>query len=88
VLAALAAIAQYFQSRQLLPKGKTNDPTQAATKLMTYLFPGLTLIVALRLPAALALYWATTSAIAILQQYLVLERDVKELEEGGSKGVK
>ena len=49
---------------------------------MVYVFPAITFFIGLSLPSALPLYWFTASSIAILQQYLVLKRDVQELEEG------
>jgi membrane protein insertase Oxa1/YidC/SpoIIIJ len=51
-------------------------------KGMMYIFPALTFFIGLSLPSALPLYWAAASLIAILQQYLVLQRDVRELEDG------
>lgn len=82
LLAALAALAQFIQSKQLQPKHvDENDPQAKMMRMMIYLFPGLTFIIGLSLPSALALYWGVTSAVAILQQYLVLHRDVEEVEE-------
>jgi YidC/Oxa1 family membrane protein insertase len=48
---------------------------------MTYLFPILTVFIAISLPSALPLYWVVTTIFAILQQYLVMHRDVEKLEE-------
>jgi YidC/Oxa1 family membrane protein insertase len=80
LLAALAAIAQFFQTKQLQPKQQAKDAQAQMMGMMIYLFPGLTFIFGLTLPSALALYWAVSSAVAILQQYLVLQRDVREIE--------
>jgi YidC/Oxa1 family membrane protein insertase len=80
ILAVLAAIAQFVQTKQLQPKQKAKDTQAQMMAGMIYLFPVLTFIVGLSLPSALALYWTTTSLVAILQQYLVLQRDVVELE--------
>ncbi|HSX02857.1 MAG TPA: YidC/Oxa1 family membrane protein insertase [Candidatus Saccharimonadia bacterium] len=80
ILAVLAAIAQFVQTKQLQPKQKAKDAQAQMMAGMIYLFPVLTFIVGLSLPSALALYWTTTSLVAILQQYLVLQRDVVELE--------
>ncbi len=82
VLAALAAAAQFVQTKQLQPKHV--DPNDAQARMMsgmTYVFPGLTFVIGLTLPSALALYWLVTSLVAILQQYLVLKQDVVEMEE-------
>ncbi len=82
VLAAIAALAQFVQTKQLQPKHPAADQQAKVMSSMVYLFPGLTFIIGLSLPSALALYWATSSGVAVLQQYLVLQRDVRELEAG------
>ncbi len=82
LFAVLAAAAQFIQTKQLQPKKAPNDAQAQMMASMTYLFPGLTLVIGLSLPSALALYWTTTSLVAIWQQYLILKRDVIELEEG------
>jgi YidC/Oxa1 family membrane protein insertase len=82
VLAALAGLAQFIQTKQLMPKKQTGGDAQAQMMAsMTYVFPALTFFIGLSLPAALPLYWLTASLMAILQQYLVLKRDVEEVEE-------
>jgi YidC/Oxa1 family membrane protein insertase len=80
ILAALAAIAQFVQTKQLQPKTQTKDAQAQMLAGMTYVFPFLTFFIGLTLPSALALYWLITSLVAILQQYLVLRQDVEELE--------
>jgi YidC/Oxa1 family membrane protein insertase len=80
-LAALAAGAQFIQTKMLSPKSPQGDAQAQAVASMIYIFPVVTFMIGLTLPSALALYWITTSAVAILQQYLVLQRDVEELEE-------
>jgi YidC/Oxa1 family membrane protein insertase len=80
LLALLAGATQYYQTKQLMPNKKP-APGQPNMNFMTYLFPVLTAGIALSLPAALALYWIATSALAILQQSMVLKQDVAEMEE-------
>lgn len=80
IIAVLAAIAQFIQTRQLTPRAQPGDSQAQVMSGMTYVFPFITLFVGLSLPSALALYWVTTSAVAILQQTLVLRQDVEELE--------
>jgi YidC/Oxa1 family membrane protein insertase len=82
VLAVIAGILQFIQTKQITPKQSAGDQQAQIMTTMTYVFPALTFFIGLSLPSALPLYWATASAIAILQQYLVLQRDVRELEEG------
>ncbi len=83
VLALSAGAAQYYQTRQLMPKDKAaakKDPNAQAMAISGSLFPVITFVFALSLPAALAMYWTVTSLVAILQQHLVLNRDVAEME--------
>lgn len=81
VLAVLAGAAQYLQTKQLTPKHQPDKQQAQITKIMGTVFPFITAGVALTLPSALALYWMVTSAVAILQQHLVLHRDAHEMEE-------
>jgi YidC/Oxa1 family membrane protein insertase len=82
LLAALAGVVQFIQTKQITPKHTQGDAQAQMMAGMTYVFPGLTFFIGLSLPSALPLYWFTASAMAVLQQYLVLKRDVRELEEG------
>ena len=82
ILAAVAAGAQFIQTKQITPKHTPGDTQAQMMAGMVYVFPALTFFIGLSLPSALPLYWFTASAIAILQQYLVLKRDIRELEDG------
>ncbi len=82
LLAALAAGAQFVQTKQITPKHTGGDSQAQLMSGMVYVFPAITFFIGLSLPSALPLYWFTSSAVAVLQQYLVLRRDVTELEEG------
>jgi YidC/Oxa1 family membrane protein insertase len=81
VLALLAGLAQFVQTKQITPQAQPGDQQAQMMAGMVYVFPLLTFFIGLSLPAALALYWTSASLMAILQQYLVLNRDVEELEE-------
>jgi YidC/Oxa1 family membrane protein insertase len=82
LLAVLAGATQFIQTKQITPKHQDKDSQAQMMAGMTYIFPALTFFIGLSLPSALPLYWSTASLVAILQQYLVLQRDVRELEEG------
>ncbi len=78
VLPILAALAQFGQSFLALPKkdptqkkAEADNPMMAATNQMMYFFPIITLFIARKLPAALAVYWVTTSLFMILQQLYI-----------------
>ena len=85
VFAALAGLAQFVQTRQIQAKQQSNDAQAKTMAYMTYMFPALTFFIGLSLPGALALFWVVTSLVAILQQHLILRKDVEELEEGVKK---
>ncbi len=99
LIAALAAVLQYIQSKQITPKpdsnkrlrdifkdsaaGKNVDQSEMNTLLtnrMIILFPFLTFAVGINFPGALVLYFATSSAVAVIQQHLLLRQDVEEME--------
>jgi YidC/Oxa1 family membrane protein insertase len=63
--------------------GKEVDQSEMSaimTNRMIVLFPFLTFIVGLYLPGALVLYFATSSAVAVIQQHMLLNQDVEEME--------
>lgn len=82
LLAAIGALAQFVQTKQITPKHQPGDTQGQVMTGMVYFFPFITFFVGLSLPSALPLYWAASSMIAVLQQHLVLKRDVEELEDG------
>ena len=82
ILAAAGALAQFAQTKQITPKHTPGDTQSQIMNGMLYVFPAITFFVGLSLPSALPLYWAVSSMVAVLQQHIVLKRDVEELEEG------
>lgn len=100
LIALLAGILQFFQSKQLMPdtddsrslrdilkeeaggkKSEQKDINAAVGKNMRYFMPLITIFFAATFPGALALYWATGAGVAIIQQKIILSRDVEEMEE-------
>lgn len=80
-MALLAGIAQYFQSKMLVPKslskqkrGQGPDFSQVMQKQMVYFLPGFTVIILLGLPSALGLYWIVTAVFSVIQQYFILKK--------------
>jgi len=81
ILALIAAIFQFFQTKMLTiyqPVGlvKTPEKTDQMTsfsnlfqKQMLYFFPIFTVFILWKLPAAIAIYWITTSLFSLVQQY-------------------
>ena len=81
-IAFFAGLAQYFQTKQIMPK-KTGDKADTAAQIAQisiYLFPLMTFLFAMSLPSALGLYWLVASLVSILQQHLILRKDVEEME--------
>jgi len=71
----IAGLAQFWQSKLMMPKTAGQDST---TKIMqmqtTYMLPVVSMIISLRLPAGLPLYWIVTTLFAVGQQYYILRQ--------------
>ncbi len=90
VLAILAALVQFWQTRQMLkPAGATTPPplevagkpaaqdegmAAMMNKQMMYMMPILTAVIGFSLPGGLALYWLTMSLLTVAQQMWLLKR--------------
>jgi YidC/Oxa1 family membrane protein insertase len=72
VIAILAGLAQFWQSKMLMGKTKQTGMTQIMTNQMIYFMPIFTIIIGGNLPAGLTLYWLFTTIFSIIQQYMVL----------------
>ena len=82
--AVIAGITQYIQVKMITPKKQKTDaadPQARMTSLMNYTFPALTVFIAWTLPAALPTYWITTNLVAIFQQWLIMRKEVEDMEE-------
>ena len=67
IVAVLAALSQYFQARLAF----TTGTTPAMKFVMLYLLPGVILAALFKFPAAVGLYWLTTTVFSIIQQVIV-----------------
>ena len=83
ILAVLTGIIQFFQSKMMSPRpGSGQAPKKQGTpdfsgmmqKQMLYFFPIFTVFILWRMPAAVALYWLTTTLFTIIQQYIILKK--------------
>lgn len=64
--------------------GKEADQSEINTAIMNkmiYFLPFIMLIIMLTLPGAIALYYAATTAVAVIQQHFILRQDEEELED-------
>jgi YidC/Oxa1 family membrane protein insertase len=80
-------VTLFWQSKMMTPKTpssqeKRQDLQGILSQQMLYLFPLMTVFIALKFPSALALYWVITTLFGIIQQYLILRGD------GGVKGLR
>ncbi len=88
-LAIITAIAQYFQMRQILgkqtlslpkmteTKGDMSDFASIMNKQMLYIAPAATLFIGVTFPAALSLYWLTSTLFMLVQQHFTLQKEKK-----------
>jgi YidC/Oxa1 family membrane protein insertase len=68
----IAGLAQFWQSKLMMPKVAGQDATTKAMQLQTtYVLPVISVIIAIRLPAGLPLYWIVTTLFAVAQQYYI-----------------
>lgn len=61
-------------------KADQSEINAAVGRGARYVFPAITFLFAASVPGALALYWATGSAVGLIQQQSVLKSDVEEME--------
>ncbi len=79
VLAILAGATQFIQTKLMTPN-KPDDPQQKMMANMVYLFPIITIVISINLPAALPLYWTASTAVAAYQQWLIMHKEISILE--------
>lgn len=86
LIAALAAIAQFYQTKLLMSKTalapKTSDEKEPdiagiMNKQMLYLGPFLTLFFGIKFPAGLALYWLAGTVFMLVQQIMIEKQETK-----------
>ncbi len=90
VLAVLAGLAQFIQSRQILsnkaltaqpPKevagtktGEDESMAAMMNKQMMYIMPVMTIVIGISLPGGLTLYWFVMSLLTVAQQHFLLKK--------------
>jgi len=90
ILVVAAAAAQFFQTKMLMAKSsnakkikddkKDPDFSQAMSQQMLYLAPVMTLLIGLRFPSGLALYWLVSTLFMIFQQSYLQREETKAKE--------
>jgi YidC/Oxa1 family membrane protein insertase len=88
ILAVLAGIAQFFQTKMVTPhqkfgggqvakKNQKVQFSQVLQKQMLYFFPIFTVFILWKLPSAIGLYWIVTTLFSIVQQFLIFKSKPK-----------
>lgn len=62
-----------------------SDINGAVMSKMVFVFPLFMLFIMLNLPGGIALYYATNTLVAVIQQHIILREDEEELEEIASE---
>lgn len=82
ILAVLAGICQFFQTKTMTPKAqkvkdgdKVGQFSNMMQKQMLYIFPIFTVFILFKMPSAIGLYWVVTSLFSIGQQYLIIKQN-------------
>lgn len=80
VLGVIAGLAQFWQSRLMMAKNPGSQDTAAKVMSVqtTYILPVISVVIALKLPAGLPLYWIVTTLFGIAQQYWINRQKVAE----------
>jgi YidC/Oxa1 family membrane protein insertase len=82
IIVALAVGAQYIQGKLSVPqKVEGNEMASKVGRQMMYIGPILTLIILPSLPAAVGLYWLTSSIFSAAQQQ-VINKNIKKETDG------
>ena len=76
LIAILAGILQFIHSKFFMPQTTTGDAAQMM-KMMTFMFPLLTLIILIKLPAVVGLYWVSSTLFS-MGEYVVTKKLMKD----------
>ena len=81
MLAFLAGILQFFQSRMALSQSFIKESAKSKNKLstqmqkqMVYFLPFFTVLILFRLPSVIGLYWVVVTIFTIVQQYYISKK--------------
>ncbi|MBZ9578151.1 membrane protein insertase YidC [Patescibacteria group bacterium] len=77
IMAFLAGIFQFLQTKLSIPKIKSNKTSGFSgqmQKQMQYFMPAFMVLILFRLPSAIGLYWLTTTLFTIVQQYVIFRK--------------
>ncbi len=94
ILALLAGAAQFWQSKTMMTKAPPKNAGEGSkdenmmammNKQMLYIFPIMTVIIGINLPAGLSLYWFFSTLLTALQQHFIFKKHKKNDDSGNTK---
>lgn len=94
ILAVLAGAAQFWQAKMMTRKkppaaagagGKDENMMAMMNKQMLYFLPVMTIIIGIKLPGGLSLYWFFSTLLTALQQLVLFKK--KNDKSGGDSGI-
>ncbi len=83
VLAMLAGVAQWWQTKSMMAKrpkqatgdAKVDDMAEMMNKQMLYVLPIMTVFIGYTLPSGLALYWFFSTVLTAAQQHFLFKKE-------------
>jgi len=75
----------YFKEAAEGKEVDQSEMTAQMTQSMMYFFPIMTFVIAMNLPGAVVLYYATQAAVAVVQQHFLLKSNKNEIESPQTK---
>jgi len=81
ILIIFVGLTQFLQTKMNTPKiqsKKSSGFSDQIQKQMQYFMPAFIVLILFRLPAAVGLYWLTTTLFTIIQQYILLKKQFQK----------
>ena len=87
LIVILATVAQYFQSKLMMPKPESGQAAaNKAGQMMLFIGPVLTFVILNNLPSAIGLYWLVSSLFSLGQQVFINKALEKQKQHGENFG--
>ena len=83
ILPLVAGVATFIQQKMMMAGAEQQNPQMAMT---LWLMPIMVVVFAIKLPAALSLYWVVGNVFMIAQTYFIKGPELKATKEAGGTG--
>lgn len=83
ILPVVAALTTFLQQKIMMVGQDQSNPMAQQMKIMLYVMPVMILVISLKLPTALSLYWVVGNIYSIIQTYFIKAPDIKALKSEG-----